>query len=273
MPATTIILIIIGIICIFTSCFAVSKSDKNEEKITDGVKDELSEKDKEHIRELVDSYMHEYIESKLPEIEERINQFLDNKTNILSEYVDAIKEDLKQNSNEVSIMYNMINDKQKEIKLTATLVDEYKKGVEKMISDNRKEKDAPDKSVVNDKENAPTESDIERETDFKQETEFQEKEDSKAEDETQAEINESGFKDETDEENVNKNHDIDNDDKYDEYADEFAENYDEGIDAGDNVEESVMNMYKSGLSILEIGRTLGLGVGEVKKIVDAKHGE
>ena len=41
----------------------------------------------------------------------------------------------------------------------------------------------------------------------------------------------------------------------------------------DSSREVILEMHKSGLSILEIAKHLGLGVGEIKLVVDLYQGE
>ena len=47
---------------------------------------------------------------------------------------------------------------------------------------------------------------------------------------------------------------------------------DEGVQSVDANKDIILEMHKSGLSILEIAKNLGLGVGEVKLIVDLYQG-
>ena len=51
------------------------------------------------------------------------------------------------------------------------------------------------------------------------------------------------------------------------------ENMEEISSAVDSSKDIILEMHKSGLSILEIAKHLGLGVGEVKLVVDLYQGE
>lgn len=51
------------------------------------------------------------------------------------------------------------------------------------------------------------------------------------------------------------------------------EELDESEDAVDSSKDVILEMHKQGLSILEIAKHLGLGVGEVKLVVDLYQGE
>lgn len=53
----------------------------------------------------------------------------------------------------------------------------------------------------------------------------------------------------------------------------LEENNSEQVDAVDSSKDVILEMHKSGLSILEIAKHLGLGVGEVKLVVDLYQGE
>lgn len=51
------------------------------------------------------------------------------------------------------------------------------------------------------------------------------------------------------------------------------ENLEETLNSVDSSKDIILEMHKSGLSILEIAKQLGLGVGEVKLVVDLYQGE
>lgn len=53
----------------------------------------------------------------------------------------------------------------------------------------------------------------------------------------------------------------------------IEENKEEDVQSVDGNKDIILEMHKSGLSILEIAKHLGLGVGEVKLIVDLYQGE
>ena len=54
---------------------------------------------------------------------------------------------------------------------------------------------------------------------------------------------------------------------------EADENSEEKVEELDSSKDVILEMHKSGLSILEIAKHLGLGVGEVKLVVDLYQGE
>lgn len=71
---------------------------------------------------------------------------------------------------------------------------------------------------------------------------------------------------------VNRNHE---DEELQEAIKEIDENIDNGeedIKEVDSNNDIILELYKSGLSILEIAKQLGLGVGEVKLVVDLYQG-
>ena len=48
----------------------------------------------------------------------------------------------------------------------------------------------------------------------------------------------------------------------------------EGINISDgDTTENIMSMFKAGFSIIEISKVIGLGVEEVKNVIDANQGE
>ena len=45
-----------------------------------------------------------------------------------------------------------------------------------------------------------------------------------------------------------------------------------GVETGDNKRDNVLKLYKQGKSVIEIAKTLGIGVGEVRLVIDLFKG-
>ncbi len=296
MTLTTIILLVIGVLCIIVSVASVSKEKEDtEESLTEGVQEELTEGDKEHLRKLVDDFIDEYGKIKAKDTSEAVDQLVAEKLQEIDEYFKQLNEETGRSKAEVNSIYSMVCDKQKEIKLTLTLVDEYKKRfevlAEKMdaLEEREAEKEADDSEEDIEQEKAEENgADKENESDEESETvteEISEPESEEEPSESEEDISDteeepeagSNDKEESEEEYVtadDEDDDIDYDEDYEtkETLEEMLR--EEGIDIeGGSTEENVMGMYQAGFSILEIAKLLGIGVGEVKSIVDKHQGE
>ncbi|MBQ8317369.1 MAG: hypothetical protein IJX85_03450 [Lachnospiraceae bacterium] len=215
MSPTVIILIVIGIIFIFVSYFFAESFEKEEPKDdVIEVPTELTEEQKAQIDKLIKDYMDERIGIQLDDIEGKFSEIVNQKTLALGDYAVTVNEEIEKNHNEVTFLYSMLSDKQKELMTTVEMIDSYKKEIEAMIAN---------KQIV-----AQT----------KQEAEEQELK------EAISEIDE-----------------------------ELSQETTEVEASVDGSKDIILEMHKSGLSILEIAKHLGLGVGEVKLVVDLYQGD
>lgn len=215
MSPAVIILIIIGIIFIFVSFYFAEKFEKEEPK--DDVVEiptELNDEQKSQIDKLIKDYMDEQINVQLDDVEAKFSEIVNQKTLALGDYAVTVNEEIEKNHNEVTFLYSMLCDKQKELMTTVEMIDGYKKEIEAMIAS-------------------------------KQEA-IQSKQDAEEEElkEAISEIDQEIFKEEPVEE-----------------------------PSVDGSKDIILEMHKSGLSILEIAKHLGLGVGEVKLVVDLYRGD
>lgn len=212
MTPVVIILIILGIIFIFAS-FAMTEKKEEDAYVTQQIPKELTEEQKKQIDDLINKYMDEKIDGKLDSIEAKFAEIVNEKTLALGDYAVTVNEEIEKNHNEVMFLYSMLNDKQKEIMTTATMVDDYRKDIEAYVTNNMLQVNAQD---------AGTEEQVEVE----QQTEEIKSEDQAKEE--QAIVEDS--------------------------------------------KDLILEMHNQGLSILEIAKHLGLGVGEVKLVVDLYQG-
>ncbi len=215
MSPAVIVLIIIGIIFIFVSFYFAEKFEKEEPKEdVIEIPTELTDEQKAQINKLINDYMDEQINTKLDDIEAKFAEIVNQKTLALGDYAVTVNEEIEKNHNEVTFLYSMLCDKQKELMTTVEMIDGYKKEIETML-ENKQE-------LVMTKQEAE-------------------------EEELKEAISE------IDEEILN------------EAAEEEA--------SVDGSKDIILEMHKSGLSILEIAKHLGLGVGEVKLVVDLYRGD
>ena len=151
MTTTTIVLLIVAIIAIVIS-FVITPGDNAEdaeEKTTPGLQEELTEADKKHLRKLTDNYVNEYSKKKIKEIvkgkvESTVNDEVNRRGAKLTEelsgnvkdsvkdYYVEIAESLEGTKSEAAELLSKVSEKEKDVKISLNLVDEYKTGLEKM---------------------------------------------------------------------------------------------------------------------------------------------
>lgn len=209
MSPAVITLIIIGLALIIVSyVFAAKLEGKKEDETIIRIPEELSEEQKNRIQKMIDDYMNEKIDARLADIESDFSKIVNEKTLALGDYAVTVNEEIDKNHKEVMFLYNMLADKQKEIMTTATMVDDYRKDIEKFVEANhlvvkRNDEDEELEEVIRE---------IEDDTEAEQST------------------------------------------------------------VSDCNNDIILELHKQGLSILEIAKQLGLGVGEVKLVVDLYQG-
>lgn len=215
MSPTVIILIIIGVIFIFVSyAFAESFDKKEPDNDVIEVPTELTDEQKAQIDKLIKDYMDEKINVQLDDIESKFSEIVNQKTLALGDYAVTVNDEIEKNHNEVTFLYSMLCDKQKELMTSVEMIDDYKKEIEAI--------------VANKQELAQTKQDAEEE-ELK---------------EAISEIDQEILQESTEEE--------------------------VSVDGSKDI---ILEMHKSGLSILDIAKHLGLGVGEVKLVVDLYQGD
>ncbi len=359
MNIAVIILIIIGIIAIILS-FVLS-NDNQEENVNPNIPTELSDADKKHLNKLVDNYTKEYSKNKVKDIVSgtmkdtiqaeinksdkqisekiaaevnKIDERATEDTQKLEQYYNEVTADINSNKAELEELFKKISDKEKEMKKSLGVIDEYKEGLDKLkaeikeldaqVTAKRNEAQyetqngvvAPQKqvSVSEAVEEIPYNAEGEtevlrgpvidasaleagRETDKKEN-----KEDSKeskgfgkgkkrnkknkknaknANNDSEKQEAESSDSEDASAEAENATNSEANDS-----ANNFANNSNvetpdlddmlsaEGISLteGDTV-GNIMEMFNAGFSIIEISKVLGIGVGEIKAIIDKQQGE
>lgn len=237
MSTTVIVLIVIGLIFIFVSFALSEKLSEEKEESANVVKipKELTQEQKEKIDTLIRNYMDQQVDGKLSDIETRLAEIVNQKTLALGDYAVSVNEEIDRNHKEVVFLYDMLSDKQKEIMTTVNMVDEYKKEITAMVQEQAAQ------NIV--RENQSVQAPVDPEVQESQQPVEMSDTDTEL-DEAMRDLDETPLPDETREELEN----VDN-------------------------KDMILEMHKAGLSILEIAKHLGLGVGEVKLVVDLYQGE
>lgn len=130
MNALEIVLLVAGIICIIVSFF-IGKEKEIEPKEAE-INVALDEKQKEHIRNEVDAIIEKQLEDISDHTEAELEKLSSTKIMELGEYADTVFEEINRNHNEVMFLYDMLNEKAKDVKTTVKTINVTKKQVEKL---------------------------------------------------------------------------------------------------------------------------------------------
>lgn len=236
------VMAICGILCIIVS-FMIPEEQENETAAVQ-VPASLSEKQKEEIRRQVN----ELVSEELNAINERTEASLDKISNTkileMNDYADTVMGEINKSHNEAVFLYDMLNEKAKEVKNTVKDVNIAKHEVKKLQGD-----------IYSDTQNTASgilKSNMEgnvRDIAKERLTELVKQSDERAKN------SEAGSKSEN---QAHKLKAIVNGD-----CEEMAE--------PDNLEdgspESIMYLYKHGMTVRDIAKKLEIGVGEVSLII------
>ena len=220
MTGLDICLIIIGIICVVCS-FLFSEhlmAQDLKDEIIDGVN--VSNVTEEIVKREVGAEVANIIDSKIEEMEVRIDKLTTEKIMAMGEYSNDIQEKISQNHDEVMFLYNMLNDKEEVLKNTIRDIEAVKASVKKMAIVNDVAKDITKKNVVKDTAEVTEVSEKPVESVDKDEVKTTEKKGS-----------------------VRKR--------------EISNN-----------NQMILDLYAKGKSNIEIAKELGLGIGEVRLVID-----
>jgi hypothetical protein len=133
MTGLEIALLVIGIMIMIASfIFSTDKQKTETEAVVTG---ELSEKQKEEI----DRQIKEMLDDRMDEVKEQTEINLDKLSNRkmleMNEYSDTILAEINRNHNEVMFLYDMLNEKKKEINIAVRDINIAKKELEKNIAE------------------------------------------------------------------------------------------------------------------------------------------
>lgn len=151
-----IVLIIIGIIVIIVSCIMVDASQKLPNQLIgkslSQVGDQLNEDDKKQLMGKVKELLAEAREETILQADDALSKISNEKIMAVNEFSDQIMEKIKRNHEEVIFLYNMLNDKEKDLKLTIREIVSSKKKVQDIL--NSKAEGDKQQSVKNTKTQA-----------------------------------------------------------------------------------------------------------------------
>ncbi|HWT76787.1 MAG TPA: DUF6115 domain-containing protein [Mobilitalea sp.] len=131
-----IALIIIGIITIIISCRLVDRPDKSAEQaaiLPFSYESSVSDEDKRKLMEKLNEMVNDINEDTIVHTDDALSKISNEKIMAVNEFSDQILEKIKRNHEEVVFLYNMLNDKEKELKAAVKEIDQSKKKVQDII--------------------------------------------------------------------------------------------------------------------------------------------
>ncbi len=297
MGTLEIVLIIIGAaLCIASFVIPAKKEELNEEVMTalDEEAKKMVAKEVESVRSKVDGITDETIQYAVEKAERSMERVSNEKIMAVSEYSDTVLDEIRKNHQEVVFLYDMLNDKQENVKSTVAETNKSLQNIIEKANDAKadlqmdleeRETVQQQTAVKEEKEAEPAPAfapfmptQISREEVKESEAKKEERiaaikaemeemvktatavssEESDKEAFEARESEESSFistsQTEEDEERLNSGADI-------------RLTGDDRDQAGNN-NEKILKMHKAGKSNMAIAKELGLGIGEVKLVID-----
>ena len=229
-----IVLLIAGIIIFTGSFFLPLGGEKNAAIDKKAAKEEihgLVEEEMNTVRSKMQDKMEETSEDAIEKAERSLERLTNEKIMAVNEYSDTVLQEIHKNHEEVMFLYDMLNSKHANIKDTVSKMDKAVKASENKTAENKtaENKTTADKNAVD-----KTAADKTAGTMAEEETADTSRTESLIQPENSPEI---GFMGET-------------------------------VQEGQNNNEKILEMHRQGKSTVAIAKELGLGVGEVKLVID-----
>ena len=129
MTGIEITLLVIGVIVLLASFIFSAKMDEADE----AKKAELTEKQKEAVKNQIITVFDEQMDELKEKTEIELDKLSNIKMNEMNEYSENILNEINRNHNEVMFLYDMLNEKKKEVKNTVRDVMAVKKEIDETI--------------------------------------------------------------------------------------------------------------------------------------------
>ncbi len=131
MTVLEIVLLIAGVLCVAVS-FLVKDGSGEKLNSGDAQSKELTEQDKERIRKQVDEILEDMISNISERTEAQLDKISNTKILEMNDYAETIMGEINRNHNETVFLYDMLNEKAKEVKSTVKDVNIAKREVARM---------------------------------------------------------------------------------------------------------------------------------------------
>ena len=250
MTPLEIFLLVAGIICVLLSfVVGIKDIDKDENSTSAQIEQrELTEQEKERIRRQIDGVIDEQIQDLAEKTEAQLDKISNTKILEMNDYAETVISEINRNHNETVFLYDMLNEKAKEVKTTVKDVNIAKKEVAK-IQDNITYSQvlASDMMSV---------SDVAADLDNTEDDDILNPEEwaRRVEDAEKAALAQI----------------LSDKNKSSKKNNSQADSYEaDNIQLNEaNKTEIILSMYNGGMTVKNIAKKLNLGIGEVKLIVD-----
>lgn len=234
-----IVLLIAGIIIFTGSFFLPLGGEKNTGIDKKAAKEEihgLMEEEMNTVRSKMQDKMEETSEDAIEKAERSLERLTNEKIMAVNEYSDTVLQEIHKNHEEVMFLYDMLNSKHANIKDTVSKMDKAVKAAENKTAENKaaENKTVENKTAENKAAADKTAVDKTAGTMAEEKTADTSQTESLIQPENSPEI---GFMGET-------------------------------VQEGQNNNEKILEMHRQGKSTVAIAKELGLGVGEVKLVID-----
>lgn len=234
-----IVLLIAGIIIFTGSFFLPLGGEKNTGIDKKAAKEEihgLVEEEMNTVRSKMQDKMEETSEDAIEKAERSLERLTNEKIMAVNEYSDTVLQEIHKNHEEVMFLYDMLNSKHANIKDTVSKMDKAVKASENKKAENKaaENKTVENKTAENKAAVDKTAADKTAVTMAEEKTADTSQTESLIQPENSPEI---GFMGET-------------------------------VQEGQNNNEKILEMHRQGKSTVAIAKELGLGVGEVKLVID-----
>lgn len=247
MEILQVIILIIGAIVFTVSFFIPDKqvsSKEIREKEEKAIK-EIIEKELSGIRQRIDEVTEESIERAKDTTERQMDRITNEKMMAINEYSDTVMTEIHKNHEEAVFLYDMLNNKHAQVKTTAAELNQTIK-LSKQTQSAVKSKSAEKESKATDKEVKGKETAAKKKAEVIAEPE--------------ASINEPSFEPIAIKDTAPV---VDTTGIEMMFASDSSES---------NSNDQILELHKAGKSNMAIARELGLGIGEVKLVIDLFEG-
>lgn len=242
MTGIEVILLIVGAIIFAASFIFTSKSDTPQ-----NAEIRLSDKQKEDIKNQIMTVFDEQMENLSEQTEIKLDKLSNEKIMEMNDYSETILGEINRNHNEVMFLYDMLNEKKKEINNTVRDLNVVKKEIKEETKQPRQK---TRQETVLDQLDAVSESVADETGADVAAFDEQPKKKKSGNAKTAASRARNTVKKET----------------------EREDNKDITVFENGNNNEKILEMSRAGKSNMEIAKTLGIGTGEVKLVVDLFKG-
>lgn len=130
-----ILMLIIGVLIVIISCRIVAHPDKKANGLSIDSKDIYLQEELSNFKEQQTEILISASEETIAKTEDYLSKLSNEKIMAVSEYSDQVLEKITRNHEEVIFLYNMLNNKEKELKETIRLIDSSRRKVRETIND------------------------------------------------------------------------------------------------------------------------------------------